>query len=207
MRVAGITTAYIVLREGKWDIPTYLGDGSMLGMHFAYLMMDAPFGVPYTLDQAYPFVQDTVVAFGFADILFQSEDAFSRLLARKSASEADAVLGLFPADRPEKVDMVEIDDKNYVRQILIRPRQTLLKYTWGIAVWTPAFTHFLHSHLATHKALATTMPELSVGDIFRVAIHEGLHIEAIHVSNSPYLDIGTPEDLVEAARRFSAPIT
>src|SRR2546427_9774691 len=119
MRVAGITTAYIVLREGKWDIPTYLRDGAMLGMHFAYLMMDAPFGVPYTLDQAYPFVQDAVIAFGFADILFRSEDAFSRLLARKSASEADAVLGLFPADRPEKVDMVEIDDKNYVRQILI----------------------------------------------------------------------------------------
>ena len=29
MRSAGITKAYIVLREGKWDIPAYLRDGAM----------------------------------------------------------------------------------------------------------------------------------------------------------------------------------
>lgn len=29
----------IVLREGERDIPTYLGDGTMLDMYLAYLMM------------------------------------------------------------------------------------------------------------------------------------------------------------------------
>ncbi len=45
MHLAGITKAYIVLRNGKWDIPTYFGDGKMLDMHLAYLMMDLPFGI------------------------------------------------------------------------------------------------------------------------------------------------------------------
>ncbi len=47
MRLAGITKAYIILRNGKWDIPAYLGDGKILNMHFAYLMMRLPFGTPY----------------------------------------------------------------------------------------------------------------------------------------------------------------
>jgi glucose-1-phosphate thymidylyltransferase len=88
MRLAGATKAYIVLRQGKWDIPAYLGDGTMLNMHLAYLMMHLPFGTPYTVDQAYPFVQDALVAFGFPDIIFQPDDAFVQLLARQAATEA-----------------------------------------------------------------------------------------------------------------------
>ena len=139
MRVAGISKVYIVLREGKWDIPAYLGDGSPLDIHIAYLMMGLPFGVPYTLDQAYPFVRDAVVTFGFPDILFQPNDGFVKLLAYQATREADILLGLFPTDEPHKVDMVDLHDHGKVRQIVIKPRQTQLRYTWGIAVWTPAF--------------------------------------------------------------------
>ena len=49
MRFAGISKAYIVLRPGNWDIPAYFGDGSMLKMRLAYLMLGPPFGVPFTL--------------------------------------------------------------------------------------------------------------------------------------------------------------
>src|SRR6266852_4220551 len=104
MRLAGISKTYIVLREGKWDIPAYLGDGTMLDMHLAYLLIRQSPGVLYTLDQAYPFVQDALVAFGFPDIIFRSDDAFLRLLARQTATKADLVLGLFPAGQPQKWD-------------------------------------------------------------------------------------------------------
>src|SRR6266545_7247263 len=39
MQHAGITKAYIILKNGKWDIPAYLQDGSDLGMYLAYLVM------------------------------------------------------------------------------------------------------------------------------------------------------------------------
>ena len=51
MRLAGISKTYVVLRQGKWDIPSYLRDGAMFDMHIAYLIMNLPFGVPYTLDR------------------------------------------------------------------------------------------------------------------------------------------------------------
>ena len=209
MRLAGITRAYIVLREGKWDIPAYLGDGIMLNMHLAYLMMRLPFGVPYTLDQAYPFVQDDLVAFGFPDVTFQPDDAFVRLLARQATTNADVVLGLFPTDQPQEMDMVDLDEDGRIRLIVIKPPQTHLHYTWIIAVWTPVFTRFMHEYLTAiqnvneQDGAGNNTPEqreLFVGDVIQAAIHNDLRVEAVLFPDDTYLDIGTPDDLVRAVR-------
>jgi glucose-1-phosphate thymidylyltransferase len=200
MRRAGIKNVYLVLRQGKWDIPAYLRDGSTLGIHIAYLMMNFPFGAPYTLDQAYPFVRQSVVALGFPDILFSPDDAFEQLVTKQKASEADVVLGLFPADRPDKVDMVDVEPDGKVRQIVIKPQQTSLRWSWGIAVWTPSFTHYMHEYLASAKESAAERQEPFVGDIVQAAIQEGLRVEAVQVSNEPFLDIGTADDLARAAQ-------
>jgi len=204
MRAAGITTAYIVLREGKWDIPSYLRDGSMFDMHLAYLMMGVPFGVPYTLDQAYPYVQGKLVALGFPDVLFEPEDAFVQLLAWQARTEADVVLGLFPADQPQKVDMVDLDESGRVQRIVIKPNKSSLKYSWTIAVWTPTFTHFMHQYLGTISESAAQRPELFLGDVVQAAIQDGLRVVGAHVSRDPFLDIGTPEDLRKAVRTVGA---
>jgi glucose-1-phosphate thymidylyltransferase len=200
MRLAGIKKMFIVLREGKWDIPAYFRDGAAFDVHLAYLIMNLPFGTPYTLDQAYPFVQDALISLGFPDILFSPEDAFIQLLARQSSSKADVVLGLFPADQPRKVDLVDSSADGKVNQIVIKPRQTQLSHTWGIAVWTPVFTHFMHEYLATARKFAPHKPELFVGDIVQAAIRDGLRVEAVYVSDEPFLDIGTPDDLIRAVR-------
>ena len=198
MRFAKVTKTYIILREGKWDIPAYLRDGALLDMHLAYLILGLPFGVPYTLDQAYHFVQDNLVALGFPDVLFQADDAFVQLLSRQATSGADVVLGIFPADRPQKVDMVDLDEDCRVREIVIKPRETHLTYTWTVAVWTPIFTRFMHEYLAPMKASAAQQPELFVGNVVQAAINDGLRVEGVHLSDNPYLDIGTPDDLLRA---------
>ncbi|KPL25207.1 MAG: dTDP-glucose pyrophosphorylase [Anaerolineae bacterium SM23_84] len=213
MRLAGIIRAYIVLREGKWDIPAYLGDGTMLDMHLAYLMMRLPFGAPYTINQAYPFVQDALVAFGFPDIIFQPDDAFVQLLNRQATTNADIILGLFPADQPQKMDMVDLDENGQVRQIVIKPLQTHLRYTWFIAVWTPVFTRFMHEHLVAIRNVngqddagnnAPEQRELFVGDVIQAAIHNDLRVETVLFPDGTYLDIGTPDDLMKAVRNFAA---
>lgn len=209
MRLANIDRAYIVLREGKWDIPAYLGDGHMLDMHLAYLIMRLPFGAPYTLDQAHPFVHDMLVAFGFPDIIFQPDDAFVHLLNRQAATGADIVLGLFLADQPQKMDMVDLDADGRVRQIVIKPLQTHLRHTWFIAVWTPVFTRFMHEYLAAVQNVngqgddRSDVPgqrELFVGDVIQAAIQNDLRVEAVFFPDGTYLDIGTPDDLVKAVR-------
>lgn len=209
MRTAGITKAYLILRKGKWDIPAYFGDGKILNMHLAYLMMDLPFGVPYTIDQAYPFVQEKMVAFGFPDIIFQPDDAFVRLRTRQAESNADVVLGLFPTHQPQNADMVDLDADGRVREIQIKPARTHLRYAWIIAFWNSVFTHFMHEYImrirnvnAQHENSGRlgTPNELFIGDVLQAAIDNQLRIKTVTFPNHTYLDIGTAENLLEAFR-------
>lgn len=205
MRLAGIDKAYFILKPGKWDIPGYFGDGGVLSMHLGYLIMGLPFGVPFTLDQAYSFVENAIVALGFPDILFQPEDAYIKVLARLEASEADVVLGLFPTNQPQKAGMVDFEDGGKVRSIIEKPHNSKLRYMWGIAVWTPTFSQFLHNYLLKIQANnnLSNLPELPIGDVIQDAIAQGMHVEAEAFPEGTYLDIGTPDDLVKAVRKFS----
>ena len=212
MRLADISKAYLVLRPDKWDIPNYFGDGAMLDMHLAYLTVHVPFGVPYTLDQAYPFVQDAIVALGFPDILFQPQDAFVKVLARQANSSADVVLGLFSTDQPSKAGMVDFDQAGRVRHVVEKPSQTDLRYMWAIATWTPRFTQFMHEYLeaiaftyassnpASNLENSTDRKELPIGDVIQAAIDQGFQVEAEVFTEGSSLDIGTPENLARAIR-------
>lgn len=203
MRLAGVSKAYIILRAGKWDIPSYLGDGKTLDMHLAYLMVDHSNGPPYTLNQAYPFVKDCGVAFGFPDILFRPDNVFVRLLTQQQQENADVLLGLFPAEQPTGVDMIDVDEKGQVKGIVAKPSRTHLLYTWAAAVWTPVFSKFLGEFVASHEKLAPNAPEPSVGDVIHSAVTHNLNIKALVVSDEPYLDIGTPQGLLEGVKRFA----
>jgi glucose-1-phosphate thymidylyltransferase len=172
-----------------------------LGMDLGYLIASVPFGAPYTLDEAYPFVRDAIVAFGFPDILFQSDNGFEQLLTHQATSEADIVLGLFPADMPERMDIIDLEGSR-VKDLIIQPASTHLQFSWDIAVWTPVFTKFLREYLADSDNSRSVKPELSVGHVIKSAIVHGLNVEAVPVSTEPYRDIGTPEGLAKATERF-----
>ena len=213
LRLAGISKGFIILRDGKWDIPSYAGDGARWGMHLGYLMVNVSYGSPYSLDQAWPFVQNARIALGFPDIIFSPEDAYVKLLGRQERSGADVVLGLFPSDQPQKMDMVDADDGGCVRAIIIKPQRTKLRYSWMIAVWTPAFTQFMHDYL-NHKIdlLKTANPnsdevnafkELYVGDVIRAAMVSGMRVEAETFGLGNCIDIGTPKDLKRAVRKYA----
>jgi len=207
MRKAKILKCYVVIREGKWDIPAYFQDGKMLGMHLAYLLMDLPFGVPYTVDQAYPFIQNSMVVFGFPDILFEPDDAFVRLIEKQANSGADLVLGLFPASEPQSVDMVEVDPFGSVRRIIKKPSQTALEYTWVIALWTPVFMDLLHEYITDIKMeykvdkgcrFQAGAKELTMGEVIQIALRKGLKTESVLFPDHRCIDIGTPENLFKA---------
>jgi glucose-1-phosphate thymidylyltransferase len=210
MRLAGITEALIILRPGKWDIPAYFGDGAALGMHLAYLTVHVPFGVPFSLNQAYPFVQDAIIATGFPDILIHPDHAYQAVLHRLRQGQADVVLGVFPTDHPEKVGVVAWDGEGRVWQIVEKSPHTSLRHMWAIAVWRPTFTQFLHDVTQHHlqqwlgdqvpQWLSTmpSPPEIPLGDVIQAGIQAGLRVEAEVFETGHYLDIGTSENLITA---------
>ena len=204
MQRAGARQVYISLRKGKWDIPNYYGDGSQLGLQLAYLIVQKPYGSPFSVDQAYPFVRGQRVVFGFPDILFEPENAFERLLQRQEHTGADVVLGCFKVPYPHKWDMVELQENGQVQTILPKPATSELTLGWAIACWGPRFTEFMHSHLQqAEEQLASSGKELSVGEVVQAAIHAGLLVQSEVFDNGTCLDVGTPEDLQMAIRRLT----
>jgi glucose-1-phosphate thymidylyltransferase len=207
-RQAGIRKGYVIIRQGKWDIPAYWGDGKMLGMDLAYVLIEGSSGPPDTIDRANSFIKDKIVAFGFPDILFRPKDVFAKLLARLNHRGVDVVLGLFPAHDTTAMDMVDIDARLCVRAIHLKPRKTSLKYAWLCAVWTSTFTEFLHQFL--HGVRKRRDPRLignrridpqgdiPVGAVLRAAVQAKLKVEGVTFPTGRYIDIGTPQALSTA---------
>jgi glucose-1-phosphate thymidylyltransferase len=172
--------------------------------------MNLPFGVPFTVDQAYPFIKNSTVIFGFPDILFESNGSFSRLLKKQEETQADVVLGLFPTNHPNKADMVNSDKTGRIRKIEVKPDSTDLRYAWIIAIWTSKFTQFMHNLLCDITEKLSIKQnfkdvnygnELYLGDVFQAAIDHDILLQSVIFHNKRYFDIGTPNDLIKALKR------
>jgi len=213
-RRAGVDRAYWILREGKWDIPAYWQDGTRVGVELGYLMaQEWARGPAFTIDQAYPFVQDATVVVGFPDLVFTPDDAFRVLVRDLAAMGSEVMLGVFPSDTPETVDMVDIADDGRIRAIDIKNPHSSCSLAWIIAAWTPSFTEWLHQFFGAilrgepqpgpGKA-DEFPPEWHLGNMFQAALADGCDIRGTVFPNGAFLDIGTPASLAHAMRLLTA---
>jgi len=199
-RKAEIKNIFYIIRKGKWDIPEYFGDGSDFDLHIGYLLMNLPYGTPFTIDQAYPFINNSIVALGFPDILFQPEDAFIHLKNRLLESDSDIMLGVVPSRDYLTSDMLEFNESMELQDIIIKQNRPDLKYSWFIAMWRPSFTHFMHEFLLNFIGLNPdglhienqSRRELYVGDVIRSALIKKLKVGYLVFENGKYIDLGTP---------------
>lgn len=200
MAGAGIEEAIVVLRRGKEDIPDFLGAGGWRGPRLRYRYTDRQQGPPFTIDAVYDEIREARIAFGFPDILFDPAQAFRHLLDRQSATSADVVLGLFPAGRPDRMDMVDIDAHGRVRRVVIKPARTELRLTWIIAAWSPSFTRFLHEFVARDLSAGRAGRDRHMGEVVQAALDAGLRVDSETFAEGRCMDIGTPEDYMKALR-------
>jgi glucose-1-phosphate thymidylyltransferase len=198
-RLAGISKVFFILRKGKWDIPEYYGDGSDFGVHISYLMMNLPFGAPFTINQVYPFLKNEIIALGFPDIIFEPEDAFLHLKSKLLSVDADIVLGIVPSSNCRQSDMIEFDDKGNILNLIIKQSRPDLLYGWFIALWRPSFSEFMDTFL--ERLLKTNTDgririadgssrEAYVGDVIQDAIKKGMKADYILFRDGHYVDIG-----------------
>jgi glucose-1-phosphate thymidylyltransferase len=214
---AGVTRAYIVLRDGKWDIPAYYRDGGSVGLDLAYIVITDSLGPPDTLDRAYPFVRNDMIAFGFPDIVFGPDDAFERLASELRTTGADIVLGLYPTTEPSSMDMVDVDQTGRVRSMVLKPETTTLTFTWACAVWQPSFTDFMHASMkeardnyASSRSSLQAIDaggDIPIGAIVKRAVDAQLRVHAVTFPDHTCLDIGTPRNLAEAVLTLLPPET
>jgi glucose-1-phosphate thymidylyltransferase len=207
MCAAGARRVYVVVRPGKFDIAEYYGDGSRLKLSIAYLMMGDPYGPPFSVAQAAPFLADETVVFGFPDILIQPEDALTRLVARLDATGADVVLGLFRAALDDPIDPVTFDADGRVRSLVTKeekPPRRPGDIGYMMIAWQPPFTALLARETAALADRARTgahgsSPDWPMGTVIAAAIRDGLHVNSVLLEDARFLDVGTPAGLAAAA--------
>jgi glucose-1-phosphate thymidylyltransferase len=204
-RTAGIEQIYFIIRKGKWDIPDYFGDGKEQLLNIGYLIMNKSYGVPFTLDQAYPFIQGKYVALGFPDIIFQPENAYSELKTCIQKTNADIILGIFPIKKYQSWDRIEFDSSGRISGIFVKQKRPDLEYGWTIAIWNPVFSEFMHEQLKLF--LKNFDPEketreIFAGDIIDAAIRKGLKTDYVIFEKGTCIDLGTPNELIKTLKNI-----
>lgn len=194
VRRAGARTTFLVLRQGKWDIPAYYRDGpERAGLHLAYLLARLPFGVPFSLDSARPFTDGCIVAMGFPDILVDPPDALAQVVQTHRATDADVVLGLFPWTTPPTDDLVTTGTDGRVVRYYGDPSPGEHGMTWAVMTWGRRFGGLMHDvgedwlaggHGEGH--------ELRLGAVLEAAVSEGLVVQSRSFPHGRMVDIGSP---------------
>ncbi|MFO1206888.1 MAG: NTP transferase domain-containing protein [Burkholderiales bacterium] len=210
MKRAGCGELFFIVRRGKWDIADYFGDGRRFGLDIGYLIVHEPWGPPFTLNQAVPFVGDATVVVGFPDILIHPPDALAQTVARLDATAADVVVGIFPAPPEDACDLVQSDASGRVLRLVPKEDDPDLgdpRSTWILAAWGPRFTAFLRARVLELAQIARARgrdeakpPEWPVGSVIASAIETGLSVNSLHFAHGAFLDIGAPHRLVDAIR-------
>jgi glucose-1-phosphate thymidylyltransferase len=204
--LAEIRNVFFIIRKGKWDIPDYFGDGSLFDLNIGYLIMNVSYGTPFTLNHAYHFAKDKIVALGFPDILFEPENAFAQLKEHFQKDSSDIVLGIAQSENYMRSDMVDFDQDGEINEIVIKQNRPDLKYGWFIAMWRPSFTLYLKEYLERFiknnpegKIILNdkSVREIYMGDVIQSALSNGLQVSYILFENGRFRDLGTLEELAE----------
>ena len=212
MVAGGVGQGIVVLRDGKWDIPAYFGEGEPAGMKLSYVVVGETLGPPDTLDRAHAFVRHDVVAFGFPDIMLGPPDVFDQLLTRMDVGDVDVVLGLYDVVDARQSDMVKLDQERHVLGIYLKDAASTLPHSWACAVWGPAFTEFMHSavqeyrdHTAGSFGTIDAGGDLPMGLIFKQAVEAGLNVVGVPFKGQHWTDVGSPRDLLRIAQKLRSP--
>ncbi len=191
----GIDQTVIVVRHTKSDLLTSIE--SQPDRVIEPVVIDSSDSELYSVRRGVEETREATIALGYPDILFQPRTAYRDLLAQQRRDGADVVLGLFPFDSPEKVDMVALDGRGKPRDILIKQDTSELRYAWALAVWTRRFSDYLIDSWVPEPT-GSESPEPSVGHVIRQALEDGVGVDCVMFDDGWLLDIGTPEDLARA---------
>ena len=198
MIIANVDQLHVVIRDGKWDIPAYYGS-KFNHKPVCYHLAEYSYGVPFTVNQTSPFTKDHITLLGFPDILFEPKDAYRKLIDELQQSDVPVALGLFPVTKPQKWDMVTLDEDNQVKKIVIKPKSGVYKFGWVIAAWKPEFTAHLNKFvqdLITENTDAELLKnELHFGSAIISAMESGMKVKGVIFENGKCLDTGTPDEM------------
>ncbi len=128
LMLAGIREILII--STPRDLPVFeelFGDGSQLGMHFAYKVQEHPNGLAEAFIIGEEFVGNDRVALVLGDNIFYGQ-SFSRVLAEAAKREKGATIFGYYVKDPRQYGVVEFDEQGRAISIEEKPEHPKSKY-------------------------------------------------------------------------------
>lgn len=201
---AGVEKCVVTISERKPELMRYLGDGSDFQLQLAYVQQSTPSGLAVAVSLATAWIRNCYSCMLLPDTIVHPCKAMSNLRQVMDREDLDLVLGVFATEVPEQLGPVRFDADGRVREVLDKPAFTDVHNTWAMAIWSPTFTALLHQTIADAAGA-----NRALGEIFNLAVQEGMKVKAVSFPHGSFVDIGTVKGLsqmVELSRTWDFPI-
>ncbi|HEV8647804.1 MAG TPA: glucose-1-phosphate thymidylyltransferase RfbA [Burkholderiales bacterium] len=179
------------------DTPRFrqlLGDGARWGMNLSYAVQPSPDGIAQAFLIGREFIGRESCALVLGDNIFYGHD-LSATLQRAAGGKSGATVFAYPVNDPQRYGVIEFDRAGRAMSIEEKPRQPKSRY---------ALTGLYFYDNEVVEIAASLKPsargELEITDVNRRYLERG-RLEVIVMGRGhAWLDTGTHESLLEAAR-------
>ena len=194
LMLAGIQDIMVISTPA--DLPQFrrlLGDGSRIGVRFAYAEQPKPDGIAQAFLIGRDWIAGDACALALGDNLIYG-DHLSALLRAAAARGNGATVFAYQVRDPERYGVVSFDDAD-------RPLEIVEKPAAPVSNWAVTGLYFYDS--AVSDLARTIRPsargELEITDLNRLYLNAGtLNVERLS-RGCAWLDAGTPDSLLQAA--------
>jgi glucose-1-phosphate thymidylyltransferase len=198
LMLAGIREILII--STPQDLPLFrrlLGDGSQFGLSFAYAEQPSPDGLAQAFLIGADFIGDAPSALVLGDNLFYGHD-FSKSLATASARTSGATVFGYHVSDPQAYGVVEFAPDGRVLSLEEKPKLPKSNYA------VPGLYFYDRDVVPLARSLKpSARGELEITDLNRLYLEAGkLRVELLG-RGTAWLDTGTHDSLLEAARFVS----
>ncbi len=185
---AGARKICFVISPWKSDILQYYG-GAVGDVDIAYVCQAGAVGLCDAIFRAVPLIpHDEPVIIGLPDTIWFPSDALCRLPDDRLS------FLLFPVERPELFDAVDLDDEGRVREIQVKSPDARSNWIWGAFKMPGATLHALHA-----LWLLRDRQDEYIGTLVNAWLARGNHAWGVRAGDS-YVDVGTLNGYREAMR-------
>ena len=199
LMLAGIKEILII--STPEDTPVYerlLGDGSRLGLDFAYQVQETPRGLADAFILGEEFIGADKVCLILGDNVFYGQD-LTRVLRRAKALEQGAGIFGYPVKDASSFGVVEFDRDHKVISIEEKPRHPKSNYA------VPGLYFYDHQVVEIAKNVQpSARGEIEITAVNNAYLEQGELNVILLGRGMAWLDTGTPEGMLKAAEYVEA---
>lgn len=199
LMLAGIRE--ILLISTPHDLPRFkelLGDGSQWGLSLVYAEQHKPEGLAQAFIIGRDFVGDSSVALILGDNIYYGTGLTEVLMQSAELKEGALVFAQYVRD-PQRYGVVEFNKKGMVKSLVEKPQKPRSNY----AVTGLYFYDNSVLDIAA-QVKPSVLGELQITDVNNAYLRKGLLKVEMFSRGIVWLDMGTPESLLDAANFVEA---